>query len=71
MPSDDVIRRIMSEPELSDWLKGAMLSALDREPKKAAEDAKLLFQMLEYRANLLDAPSKAMDAILAAKNRLD
>lgn len=30
MPSDDVIRRIMSEPELSDWLKEAMLSALDR-----------------------------------------
>lgn len=69
MPKDDEIRQIMSGPGLSDWLKAAMLSALDREPQEAAEDAALLSLMLNYRANSMFAASKAVEAIIAAQNR--
>jgi hypothetical protein len=52
MPTDDEIREILRDPSLSDWLRTAMLSALDRDPMDAANDAGLLALVLDRRVRL-------------------
>ncbi len=41
---------ILTDPEASDWLKSALRSALERDPVDAANDAGILAQVLEERA---------------------
>ncbi len=41
---------ILNDPEASDWLKHALRSALERDPVDAANDAEILAQVLEARA---------------------
>lgn len=67
MPSDDEIRSLISNSNLSDWFKQALLSALDRDPKDAAADAGLLSIVLDRRATSLEAYAQALKAILEAK----
>lgn len=67
MPSDKEIRQMIATSSFSDWLKEALLSALERDPIEAAADAGLLSIVLDYRANAKDAESQALQAILAAK----
>ncbi len=42
---------ILTDPEASEWLKSALLSALKRDPVDAANDAGILAQVLEERAD--------------------
>lgn len=67
MPSDKEISQMVAGSNFSDWLKEALLSALERDPVEAAADAGLLSIVLDYRASSKDAESKALQAILAAK----
>ena len=53
MPSDEEIRRICEDPSMSDWLRIALLSALDRDPVDAANDAGLLAAVLDKRADAI------------------
>jgi hypothetical protein len=69
MPSDDEIRSLISNSNLSDWFKNALLSSLDRDPKDAAADAGLLSIVLDQRANSLEAYNLALKAILGAMNK--
>lgn len=43
MPKDEEIRQLLGDPGLSDWFKRALLSALDRDPVDAANEADLLW----------------------------
>ena len=43
------IDEILGDPAASFWLKGALRSALSRDPVDAANDADLLAQVLELR----------------------
>jgi hypothetical protein len=44
------IESIMASPDTSDWLKGALTSALKRDCNNAAGDAEILFNVLERHA---------------------
>ena len=67
MPRDCEIRALISNSNLSNWFKDALLSALDRDPKDAAADAGLLSIVLDQRTNSLEAYTLALKAILEAK----
>ena len=41
---------ILNDPSASDWLKQTLLQALKRDPVDAANDAEILHQLLERRA---------------------
>jgi hypothetical protein len=43
-------RRITDDPAASDWLKNALLEAINRDPVDAAEDAEVLCRILKLRA---------------------
>jgi len=42
---------ILTDQEASEWLKSALRSALERDPVDAANDAEVLAQLLEERAD--------------------
>ena len=67
MPRDCEIRALISNSNLSNWFKDALLSALDRDPKHVAADAGLLSIVLDKRASSLEAYTLALKAILEAK----
>lgn len=69
MPNDDEIRQLLHDPGLSDWFKGALLSALDRDPVDAAHDAGLLSTVLARRAQVIAAAALASLAIREARDR--
>ena len=72
MPKDEEIRQMMGDPGLSDWFKRALLSALDRDPVDAANDAGLLSIVLDRRAQAIaaDALAAMAMAIRDARSRL-
>lgn len=70
MPKDEEIRQMMGDPGLSDWFKRALLSALDRDPVDAANDAGLLFIVLDRRAQAIAANTLAALAIRDARGRI-
>jgi hypothetical protein len=70
MPTDDEIRKILKDPSLSDWLRTSMLSALDRDPVDAANDAGLLAIALDRRAGEIAAQTLAEWTVLKAKRNL-
>jgi hypothetical protein len=43
-------RRVTEDPAASDWLKNALLHAINRDPVDAANDAELLCRILKLRA---------------------
>ena len=43
------IEQVLADPAASFWLKGALSSALDRDPVDAANDAEVLAQLLDRR----------------------
>lgn len=67
MPKDEEIRQMLGDPGLSDWFKRALLSALDRDPVDAANDACLLSIVLDRRAQVIAAEALASMAIRDAR----
>ena len=53
----DVIDSILADPSTSRWLKGALTSALDRDPVDVELDAIVLRRVLADRRKLLELPS--------------
>jgi hypothetical protein len=50
MPASDIAwEEILDDPSASDWLKGALRSALERDPVDALNDALVLAATLEER----------------------
>jgi hypothetical protein len=49
MPERIEIEQVMSDSAASFWLKDALCSALARDPVDAANDAELLFRLLDER----------------------
>jgi hypothetical protein len=43
-------RRVTEDPVASDWLKNALLEAINRDPVDAAGDAEVLCRILKLRA---------------------
>jgi hypothetical protein len=43
-------RRVTEDPAASDWLKNAVLDAINRDPVDAAGDAEVLCRILKLRA---------------------
>ncbi len=43
-------RRVTEDPDASDWLKNALLEAINRDPVDAAGDAEVLCRILKLRA---------------------
>ena len=43
-------RRVTDDPAASDWLKNALLEAINRDPVDAAGDAEVLCRILKLRA---------------------
>ena len=68
MPSDEGIRQILSRPGLSHWFKGALVSALDRDPVDAANDAELLAMVLRHRADAIQSQVLAAATIKRARD---
>jgi hypothetical protein len=66
--SDDEIRAITSDPSSSHWLRGALASALKRDPVDAAHDAARLCAVLEQRASDVLAASQAALASMRLGN---
>lgn len=48
---DEEIARVLAAPDVRDWTKAALRTALSRDPVDAAKDASLLAHLLERRAN--------------------
>ena len=44
-------RRVTEDPAASDWLKNALLEAINRDPVDAAGDAEVLCRILKLRAD--------------------
>lgn len=53
MSDNEEIKRLLSDPCVSFWLRNALLMALQRDPVDAAFDAELLALVLGKRADLL------------------
>ncbi len=70
MPKDEEIRQMLGDPGLSNWFKRALLSALDRDPVDAANDAGLLSIVLDRRAQAIAADALAAVAIQDARGCL-
>lgn len=53
MTSDEEIRKILSSPVSSQWLREALCTALSRDPVQAARDAEVLAQALSRRLDTI------------------
>lgn len=68
MPADDEILRLLKDSSLSQWLRDAMVAALERDPNDAANDAGLLSLVLDRRAQEIAARALNDLAVTKAKN---
>ena len=50
-----IIDDVLNDPTISDWLKWALRSALNRDPLDATNDAEILFLILSQRLGELFA----------------
>lgn len=50
---DAEIRRIIDDPSASRWLRGALRDAVCRDPLDAAEDARVLDELMKLRLNTI------------------
>jgi hypothetical protein len=61
-------RRVTEDPAASDWLKNALLEAINRDPVDAAGDAEVLCRILKLRAAaVLRAPERSGTTSKSAK----
>ena len=51
MTTDKLIDEVLNDPTISDWLKSALGSALNRDPLDVTNDAEILFYILSQRLN--------------------
>jgi hypothetical protein len=51
-------RRVTDDPAASDWLKNALLEAINRDPVDAAGDAEVLCRILKQRAAVVQKGSE-------------
>ena len=51
-------RRVTEDPAASDWLKNALLEAINRDPVDAAGDAEVLCRILKLRAAAVQKESE-------------
>ena len=51
------IEEVLRDPAASFWLKGALRSALVRDPVDAANDAEVLAELLDRRCRSIFSPS--------------
>jgi len=62
LESDKTIARLLVDPSLSYWLKGALRTAVERDPLDALNDAEALCQVLTERAQeILDIEERGGD----------
>lgn len=69
MPSDGEMRRLSEDPALSTWLRTALITALDRDPVDAANDAAVLSLVLNRRASDISASLLAQLVVSKAKKK--
>ena len=55
-------RRVTEDPAASDWLKNALLEAINRDPVDAAGDAEILYRILKLRAAAVQKGSERPSA---------
>lgn len=55
MTTGKLIEEVLNDPTMSDWLKWALRSALNRDPLDVTNDAEILFMILAQRLNELFA----------------
>lgn len=53
MTTDKLIDDVLNDPAISNWLKWALRSALNRDALDATNDAEILFMILSTRLNSL------------------
>jgi hypothetical protein len=57
------IEQVIEDPSTSQWMRQALAGALVRDPVDAANDAHVLKQLLEHRADaIIEAASRSRDA---------
>ena len=49
--------KVSEDPATSDWLKGALIEAINRDPANVARDAELLCKILKLRAEAVQDQS--------------
>jgi hypothetical protein len=57
-----IARRVTEDPAVSDWLKNALLEAINRDPVDAASDAEILRRILDLRAGAVQKGSERPSA---------
>lgn len=50
---EDGIEQVLKDPAASTWLKNALRSAVSRDPVDAANDAEVLYRLLDQRCQSL------------------
>ena len=55
--------KVSKDPAASDWLKLALLQAINRDPVDAAKDVEVLSRILEQRAAAATQPSSSSNAL--------
>ena len=58
MTTEKLIDDVLNDPTISNWLKLALRSALNRDPLDATNDSEMLFLILSQRLGELFANSK-------------
>lgn len=51
MTTEKLIEEVLNDPTISNWLKSALGSALNRDPLDVTNDAEILFLVLSQRLN--------------------
>lgn len=69
MPSDEELKTMVQDPAHSNWFRTALLSALNRDPVDAANDAGLLSIVLDKRASDLACAALTQAVIQQASKR--
>ena len=47
------VMRVAQDPAASDWLRNALVAAVNRDPVDAARDAEVLYKILQQRAGTI------------------
>jgi hypothetical protein len=53
--------KVSADPAASDWLKGALVAGINRDPVDAAADADVLYRILQLRAAAVQQGSARPD----------
>ncbi len=70
LESDKTIARLLADPSLSYWLKGALQTAAARDPLDALNDAEALCQVLTERAKaVLELAGRGCEGGMSGKRK--